>query len=170
MSIAHGEAKPGAKTIGVAHSSYRPISMVCFGSTLVILWILSQCLVTVEKGLSCHLPPTHTQCPMAPPVASHLPHQILSHCNNFAAFPFPPTQPTPLLITPSLLRTSQWGSKVPPQLHIEDGQGDPLVGDGRRWLYVGRAGPTRGATVVTKGVRGVGCRAEKAPARPADRH
>jgi hypothetical protein len=37
-------------------------------------------------------------------------------------------------------------------------------------LHVGRAGPTRGAVVVTREVRGVRWRPAKAPARPADRH
>jgi hypothetical protein len=32
--VAHGESKPGAKTVGVAHSSYGPILMLWFGSTL----------------------------------------------------------------------------------------------------------------------------------------
>jgi hypothetical protein len=47
QSVAHWEAKPRAKTVGVAHSSYRPILVLWFSSTLVVLWILLLSLVTV---------------------------------------------------------------------------------------------------------------------------
>jgi hypothetical protein len=47
QSLAHREAKPGAKTVGVARSSYRPIPVLRFGSTLVVLWILLMSLVTI---------------------------------------------------------------------------------------------------------------------------
>jgi hypothetical protein len=47
QSIAHREAKPGAKAVGVAHPSYRPIPVLRFSCTLVILWILLLSLVTV---------------------------------------------------------------------------------------------------------------------------
>jgi hypothetical protein len=46
-SCTHGEAKPSAKTVGVAHSSYRPIPVLRFISTLIILWILLLSLETV---------------------------------------------------------------------------------------------------------------------------
>jgi hypothetical protein len=45
--VAHLEAKPRAKTVGVAHSSYRPIHVLRFNSTLVAMWNLLLSLVTV---------------------------------------------------------------------------------------------------------------------------
>jgi hypothetical protein len=47
QSFAHREAGPGAKTVGVAHSSYRPIPILRLISTLVVLWNLLLSLVTV---------------------------------------------------------------------------------------------------------------------------
>jgi hypothetical protein len=38
---------PGAKTVGVAHSSYRPIPVLRYNSTLVVLCIFLLSLVTV---------------------------------------------------------------------------------------------------------------------------
>jgi hypothetical protein len=59
QSVAHREAKPGAKTVGVARSSCRPIPVLWFSCTLVVLWILLLSLVTVGKGrtppYTCHL-------------------------------------------------------------------------------------------------------------------
>jgi hypothetical protein len=46
-SIAHWEVRPKAKTVGVAHSSYRPILVVRLNITLVVLWILLLSLATV---------------------------------------------------------------------------------------------------------------------------
>jgi hypothetical protein len=43
--VAPWEAMPSAKTVGVAHSSYRPILRI--SSTLIVLWILLLSLVTV---------------------------------------------------------------------------------------------------------------------------
>jgi hypothetical protein len=44
------------------------------------------------------------------------------------------------------------------------------VGDGSRWLHVGRAGSTRGPAGVTREVRGERWRPAKAPAGPDDHH
>jgi hypothetical protein len=47
QSVAHREAMPRAKTVGVAHSSYGPIHVLRFSSTLVVFWNLLLSLVTV---------------------------------------------------------------------------------------------------------------------------
>jgi hypothetical protein len=47
QSVAHREARPGAKRVGVAHTSYRPIPVMWFISTLVVLRIYLLSLVMV---------------------------------------------------------------------------------------------------------------------------
>jgi hypothetical protein len=56
QTIAHRETRHRANTVGVAHSSYRPIPVWRFSSTLAVLWNLFLSLVTVGYVLLKCLP------------------------------------------------------------------------------------------------------------------
>jgi hypothetical protein len=45
--VGHWGARPKAKTVGVTHSSYRPILVLRFSSNLLVLWNVLLSLVTV---------------------------------------------------------------------------------------------------------------------------
>jgi hypothetical protein len=64
-SAANGEAKPGAETAGVVHSSYRPIHVLQFSSTSTVLRNLLRCLLTIGCFWTSVISPSN---PSPPPL------------------------------------------------------------------------------------------------------